>query len=416
MGAIIYDKHVPTNITEDIDLLVYSSAIPETNKERQEALRKKIPSLKRAEMLAELMQNKYGIAIAGTHGKTTTSSMISFVMIEAGLDPTIAIGGIAKNLQTNARLGKSKYFITEADEYDRSFLKLKPDIAVITNIENDHLDCYQNINNIKASFIEFTNHVTGNGMVICNYDNQVLFEIIPKISKKIITYGMNKEAEYRADKIHFSKCNSNFAVYHLNHYLGEIDLHIPGNHNINNALAAIALTKEIGISFQTIQHALSIFSGVERRFDIKGIVNNIMIVDDYAHHPSELAATIDAIKNGWHNRLIVIFQPHLYSRTRDFFQEFAEQLSKADIAIITDVYAAREKPIKGVSGKIIADHVMAIDKKEVYYLQNFISLVDHLLKLIKPGDIVMTMGAGDIWKVSDQLVEKLNKKLNRSLI
>jgi UDP-N-acetylmuramate--alanine ligase len=415
-GATIYNKHVTTNISKDIDLLVYSSAISDNNPEIQEAIRKKIPVIKRAEMLAELMDNKYGIAVAGTHGKTTTTSMISFTVIEAGLDPTITVGGILRNLKTNARLGKSKYFITEADEYDRSFLTLKPNMAVITNIESDHLDCYKNINNIKNSFIEFTNHVAQNGVIICNKDNHAVREIMPEISRKVMTYGINEEAEYRASNIRFSEDKSRFSVYNKNNFMGDINLNIPGSHNINNALATIVFGIELGISFQVIQHALSLFSGVERRFEIKGIVNNIMVIDDYAHHPSEVAATLDGIKNGWNNRLIVIFQPHLYSRTKDFYKEFANQLQKADIVIITDIYAAREKPLRGVSGKMIADWLTKMGKKEVHYVKDLSLVIDHLSQIVQPGDMVITMGAGDIWKVSDQLVEKLNEKISHSLI
>jgi UDP-N-acetylmuramate--alanine ligase len=407
-GAIIYQDHQAANITQDIDLLVYSSAIPEDNPEIQEATRKEIPAIKRSEMLAKLMENKFGIAVAGTHGKTTTTSMISYIAIEAGLDPTITVGGILKNIRSNARLGNSRYFITEADEYDRSFLKLKPNIAVITNIETDHLDCYNNLNNIKDSFIEFTANVTSDGIVICNYDNPVLLEIIPKIPRRVITYGTGEQAEYRAKNIYFSKETSKFEVYNQNHNLGEVHLNIPGNHNIHNALATIILGTELGISFKKIKQILSLFQGVERRFDIKGMINNIMIIDDYAHHPTEIEATIKSIRSGWNNRLIVVFQPHLYTRTKDFYKEFASALQKADTIIVSDVYPAREKPINGVTGELISDWLTKTGQKEVYYIKDKTTIAEHLLKIIKSGDIVITMGAGDIGGVSEQLVDKLH--------
>jgi UDP-N-acetylmuramate--alanine ligase len=407
-GATIYDSHQSTNITDDIDLLVYSSAIPEENPERQEALKRKIPEVKRAEILSMLMDNKYSIAVAGTHGKTTTSAMISYMAVSSGLDPTIAIGGKLNNLQTNAHLGKSKYFITEADEYDRSFLKLKPDIAVITNIETDHLDCYKNYSNIKNAFIEFTNHIKQNGILVCNNESANVAEILPEVSKKIITYSMDKNADIMADNISFLKNKCNFRVYHKNSTLGEIELCIPGRHNISNALATVAVATELGIPFSRIKKALSAFTGVERRFEIKGIIKNIMIIDDYAHHPTEIASTINGIRNGWRNRIIAIFQPHLYSRTRDFYKEFADSLAKADLVIITDIYAAREKPVEGITGEIIASYAAKTYQNKMNYIKDMETVSSFLLTILKPGDIVITMGAGDIWKVSDELVKKLN--------
>ena len=406
-GATIYDSHRSENINENIDLLIYSSAISENNPERQEALRKKIPQIKRAEILSTLMESAYSIAVAGTHGKTTTSSMISYLAIKSKLDPTIAIGGVLNNLKTNARLGKSNYFITEADEYDRSFLKLNPDLAVITNIETDHLDCYGNFDNIKNAFKEFINHIKQDGTLVCNIDSSTIKEILPEITKNIITYGINCNADYRAKQIHFSKNQSTFSVYHKNELTGNITLNIPGRHNISNALATIALGIKLGIPFKEIKDIIPGYTGVERRFEVKGIINDIMIIDDYAHHPTEIDATIRSVRDGWKNRLIIIFQPHLYSRTGDFYKEFANALIQADIIIITEIYAARENPVNHISGEMIADYANELAQRKIYYIKNMTSIPEFISPLLQPQDIVITMGAGDIWKVGEELIKRL---------
>lgn len=408
MGARIYQGHRAEHV-EDADVVIYSSAVTTENVEVQAALQRKIPVIKRAEMLGELMRLKQGIAIAGTHGKTTTTSLIGAVLTEGGLDPTLIVGGKVRSLNTNAKLGTSEFMVAEADEFDRSFLSMIPSIAVITNVDADHLDCYQDLEDLRNAFVTFANKVPFYGKVIACLDNEGVQEILPRFKRSVVTYGFSTQADVQARNPEFKEIGSSFDVYLHSQPLGRIELRLPGRHNIQNSLAAVAVGLELEVPFGAIRKALQEFSGINRRFEIKGLISEIMVVDDYGHHPTEIEATLRAAKAGWpERRIVAVFQPHLYSRTRDFYKEFARAFFHADVFIACDVYPAREKPIEGVSGKLITDTATAMGHKKVFYFPDKTRLVENILPHIQAGDMVITIGAGDIWKVSDELVKRLS--------
>lgn len=403
LGMKIYEGHSADNVS-DADVLVYSSAVTEDNPEVVEARTRKIPVIKRAEMLAECMRMKYGIGIAGTHGKTTTTSMVGLVLTEGGIDPTIIVGGKLSGLGgTNARLGDGEYIVVEADEFDRTFLRLTPTIAAITTLEKEHLDTYKDLEDIKTAFIEFANKVPFYGFVVLCLDEPALQEIIPAINKKVYTYGLTAQADLRAVNVQHDGYKTKYTVKYHGEELGKVELQIPGVHNVKNSLVAVCIGLELGIPFATIKDALEKFSGVYRRFEVK-YDKEIMVVDDYAHHPTETSATLDGIRAGWDRRLIAVFQPHLYSRTRDFYQEFGRSFLNTDIFICTDVYPAREEPIEGITGEIIAEAAKKFGHKNVVYLKDKNTVPEYLKEIMKPGDIIVTMGAGDIWKFGEKFV------------
>lgn len=409
IGIKVYEGHSPSNL-KDADVLVFSSAVHLDNPEVQAAIERKIPIIKRSEMLAETMRMKYGIGIAGTHGKTTTTSMVGLTLTEGGIDPTIIVGGKLSGLGgTNARLGNGEFIVVEADEFDRTFLKLTPTIAAITTLESEHLDTYKDLDDIKSAFIEFANKVPFYGFVTLCLDEPALQDIMPHINKKIITYGFNVQADVRATDITANSFRSTYKVKYFNEELGEITLKIPGKHNVLNSLVAVIIGKELGIEFKTIKKALESFSGVYRRFEVK-YNKEVMVIDDYAHHPTETSATLKGIRDGWDRRLVVVFQPHLYSRTRDFYQEFGRSFLNSDIFICTDVYPARELPIDGVSGELISNITKKFGHKNVHYVQDKKNVPALLNEIKKDGDIIVTMGAGDIWKFGEEFVSMLNSK------
>ena len=408
LGVVIYEGHSTENLKE-ADVLVYSSAVNLDNPEVKEAISRKIPVIKRSEMLAECMRMKYGIGIAGTHGKTTTTSMVGLVLTEAGIDPTIIVGGKLSSLGgTNARLGKGEYIVVEADEFDRTFLKLTPVIAAITTLEKEHLDTYKDLDDIKIAFTEFANKVPFFGFVVLCLDEPALQDIIPQINKKIFTYGITPQADIRATDITYSGITTEFTVNYLGSDLGRIKLNVPGLHNIKNSLVAVTIAKEMGVDFKLIKSTLESFNGVYRRFE-KKYDDSIMVIDDYAHHPTEINATLDGIRRGWNRRLIAVFQPHLFSRTRDFYAEFGRSFLNSDIFICTDVYPAREKPIEGISGELIANTAKNFGHKNVFYEPDKSKIPDLLQKIYKPGDIIITLGAGDIWKQGEKFIASLKK-------
>ncbi len=404
LGIKVYEGHSPENL-KDADVLVYSSAVVIDNPEVQAAIERKIPIIKRSEMLAECMRMKYGIGIAGTHGKTTTTSMVGLTLTEGGIDPTIIVGGKLSGLGgTNARLGDGEFIVVEADEFDRTFLKLTPTIAAITTLESEHLDTYKDLDDIKSAFIEFANKVPFYGFVVLCMDEPALQDIIPYINKKVLTYGLTTQADIRATDISFNEFSSSYSVKYKGEDLGKITLKIPGVHNIKNSLVAICIAKELGIGFDVIKIALESFSGVYRRFEIK-YNKEILVIDDYAHHPTETSATLAGIRNGWDRRLVAVFQPHLYTRTRDFYHEFGRSFLNSDIFICTDVYPAREEPINGVSGELIIEAAKKFGHKNVIYVKDKNDIPKKLIELKKDGDIFVTMGAGDIWKYGEKFVE-----------
>ena len=409
LGATIYEGHRAENLAADVDTLVYSSAVASENPELAEAERRKIPIVRRAEMLAEVMRLKYGIGIAGTHGKTTTTSMVSLVLLEGGFDPTVIVGGKLSGLGgTNARLGKGDFIVVEADEFDRSFLSITPTIAVLTTLETDHLDCYRDLEDIKGAFIQFANKVPFYGFIVLCLDEPALQDIMPQISKKkLLTYGLTPQADIQAIEIHHKENTSAFTVTRGFDDLGQITLQIPGKHNIQNALAAIAVGLQLGVPFSKVKAGIEKFTGVYRRWEKKGEVNGIAVYDDYAHHPTECRATLSGVKSGWRRRVVCVFQPHLYSRTRDFYEEFGKAFLLADVLVLTDVYPAREEPIQGITGELIANAAKQFGHKDVHYIQDKKQLPEYLKKNTRPGDIVITMGAGDIWKFGEEFLKQL---------
>ena len=409
LGVKIYEGHASSNL-KDADVVVYSSAVNLDNPEVIEAHTRKIPVIKRSEMLAECMRMKLGIGIAGTHGKTTTTSMVGLVLTEAGIDPTIIVGGKLSGLGgTNARLGMGDYIIVEADEFDRTFLKLTPVIAALTTLEKEHLDTYKDLDDIKTAFIEFANKVPFFGFVVLCIDEPALQDVIPMINKKIFTYGILENADIKATNISHSENHSEFTVIYLGKELGTLKINIPCIHNIKNSLVAVTIATEMGVEFSTIKKALESFSGVYRRFEIK-YNNDVMVIDDYGHHPTETNVTLDGIRRGWNRRLIAVFQPHLYSRTRDFYEEFGRSFLNTDIFICTDVYPAREEPIEGISGKLIADAAIKFGHKNVLYEPDKTKIPELLKSIYKKDDMIITMGAGDIWKFGNAFVEYLKSK------
>ena len=412
MGAHVYIGHDAKNLEPDVDAVVYSSAVrTDENPETLEAAKRKIPVIRRAEMLAEVMRLKYGIGIAGTHGKTTTTSMVSLVLMEGGVDPTVIVGGRLHGLAgSNARMGKGEFIVVEADEYDRSFLSITPTIAVLTTLETDHLDCYRDLEDIKGAFIQFANKVPFYGFVVMSLDEPALLDIMPAIKKKIITYGLNGQADLQAVDLIHKQNTTRFTVLRGNTELGAIELQIPGKHNVQNALAAIAVGLELNVPFAQVKAGIEKFTGVFRRWEVKAELQGLTIVDDYAHHPTEIKVTLAGVKAGWRRRVICVFQPHLYSRTRDFYEDFARSFFNADVLVLTDVYPAREEPIQGVSGDMIAEEARRVGHKHVIYEPDKRNVPGLLMKIKQEGDIIITMGAGDIWRFGEQFIAMLKGK------
>jgi UDP-N-acetylmuramate--alanine ligase len=407
LGATIFEGHRRTNVAADVDALVYSSAVGPDNPEVQEANARKIPVIRRAEMLAEVMRLKYGIGIAGTHGKTTTTSMTSLVLMAGDLDPTVVVGGKLSGLGgTNARLGQGEFIVVEADEFDRSFLSITPTIAVLTTLETDHLDCYRDLEDIKGAFVQFASRVPFYGFVVLCLDEPALLDIMPNLSKKkIVTYGLNPQADVQATDIRYRENTSSFLVTRHGSELGQVTLQVPGQHNVQNALAAISVGLELTIPFDKVRTGIEKFSGVYRRWERKGEANGITLYDDYAHHPTECRATLSGAKAGWKRRVVCVFQPHLYSRTRDFYEEFGKSFLLSDVLVVTDVYPAREEPIQGITGELIVHAARRYGHKDAHYIPEKSAVPSFLRSIVRPGDLVITMGAGDIWKYGEQFLK-----------
>ena len=410
LGAVIFEGHRAEHV-RDADVVVYSSAVkPLENPETQEAERMRIPMIPRSVMLGELMRMQFGIGIAGTHGKTTTTSLTGLVVGEGGFDPTIIVGGKVTVFGSNAVAGEGDIIVIEADEYDRTFLRLTPSLAVITNIEAEHLDTYRDLDDIKTTFTQYANSVPFFGAAILCLDDNIIQEIVSDVDRRVLTYGTSRQAEIRAEDVLQDGLLTNFTVVAHGKPLGKVHLQTPGLHNVRNALAAVAVGLELEIDFSKIASGLARFTGVQRRFQKIGEHNDILIVDDYAHHPTEISATLAAANGGWSNRRIVaVFQPHLYSRTRDFKDGFARAFFNADVLVITDVYGAREQPIEGISGSLLADMAVRYGHRNVHYVEKKENLPDFLADLVQPGDTVITMGAGDIWRYGRELLDKLEK-------
>jgi UDP-N-acetylmuramate--alanine ligase len=403
-GIQVVIGHAPEH-AERADLLVVSSAVRKNHPELEKARGIHVPVVRRAEMLGEVTRLKRAVAVAGTHGKTTTSAMIAVVLAEGGLDPTLIVGGVLRNLATNARVGSGEYLVVEADEYDRSFLTLNPTIAVVTNIEADHLDIYEDLDDIRRTFGEFASRVPFYGMVIGCADDENVRALLGGIQRRIVRYGLGEEASFRAVDVTFEERGAKFAVEADGKRLGEVALGVPGDHNVRNALAALAVALEVGIPFEKAAAGLARFEGVERRFQILGEAAGAIIIDDYAHHPTEVRATLDAARRGWSGRRIVaLFQPHLYSRTRDFAGDFAEALSSADLAYVAPIYPAREEPIEGVTSALITDAATRGGWASIRAVEGNLDEITGTIRAeLGSNDLFLTMGAGDVHKVSEAL-------------
>ncbi len=407
LGATISEGHSADHLS-GVDLVVVSSAIAEKNPEVLEAKERGIPVVRRAEMLAELMRLKYGIAVAGTHGKTTTTSLVGAVLTEAGLDPTVIVGGRLRLLGTGARLGKSDYLIAEADEFDRSFLRLSPVVAVVTNIDRDHLDTYGSLDEIRAAFVTFANRVPFFGRVLVCLDDANIQQILPQLAeRRVVTYGFSPQADLSAADVEALPWGSRFAVRSLRSgLLGTIEVPIPGRHNVLNALAAVGVGLALRLDFAAIAQGVAAFKGVHRRFEQVGQWRGAMVVDDYAHHPTEVAATLDAARQTFpRGRIHAVFQPHLFSRTVDQAENFGRALLGADRAVVTDVYPSREAPIPGVTGEMVVQAARQSGHHNVVYCPDWRRAPEVLAGEVEAGDVVLTLGAGDIYRLARQLAQ-----------
>ena len=408
LGAQIFIGHRPKNIN-GADLVVYSSAIKGDNPEIIEARRTGVALIKRAQALAQLMQGKVVIAVTGSHGKTTTTSLVSYLLLEAGLLPTVAIGGILRNIDTNARIGNGKFFVAEADESDGSFLYYQPKYSIITNIDKEHLDYYKDFKNELSAFKEFLNKTEKEGCAFCCDDDANLTNILKDYKNRYVLYGLKESALIYPKNIKLKDLSSEFDCFYKNKFVDRFYLALGGVHNISNALSVIALGLELGIDLEFIKKTLANYKGAKRRLEIKFKDNDFLVIDDYAHHPTEIKATLAAIKNLRSNRIIAVFQPHRYTRTKNLLDEFGACFTAADYVIITDIYAASEAPIEGVNAKCVLDKIKEhTPNKEVRYLPKE-EISAHILGIKKPGDIIITLGAGDIVKICDELTEKLKK-------
>ena len=407
LGGIIFQGHSAEQI-HGADVVVTSSAIGPDNPEVAAAGQGSIPVIPRAEMLAELMRLKYSVAIAGAHGKTSTTSIVASVLGKGGLDPTVVIGGKLKSIDSNALLGEGDYIVAEADESDGSFLKISPTIAVVTNIDREHLDFYQDLNAIKEVFLSFIDKIPFYGLAVLCLDDEPIQDIIPNIQKRFTTYGMSTQADFQAKDVVFEGLKSRFHVHHLGVRLGEIVLNLPGIHNVYNALAAIVVGIELDIPFGVIKSALQTVEGVQRRLEIKGENKGVTVVDDYGHHPTEVRVTLQAVRESWPDRrVVVVFQPHRYTRTQALFDDFTRAFYQSDLLVVLPIYAAGEKKIKGVEGHTLFEGIRSHGHREVVYMQDFETAVSYLKKVLTQSDILLTLGAGDVWKVGEMILKEL---------
>ncbi len=404
LGIEIYHGHASSHVKEGVDFLVISSAIPDNNPELVEALSRNIPVLKRGDLLAHLVNQKKGIAIAGAHGKTTTTAMLYMILSEVGLDPTFAVGGEFQDSNLNAKLGSGEYFVVEADESDASFLEIKPYIGVITNIENDHLDFYKSFYNIKNAFKQFLNGIADNGWAVVYGQDQHIRDITANMQQRILYYGKSPDCDYYFDNWRTKGLGSEFNIYRQGQDIGLVELSVPGQHNALNALATITIAMELGINFNDIKKAIIKYHGTKRRFEIVGKQNGIVVIDDYAHHPTEIKATLDAAQSFHKGRVVAVFQPHRFSRTKSLGQELGEAFTNADLVVFTEVYAAGEKPISGISGKTVYDAALQAGCNAIY-IPDMNNICHYLVKNAQKDDLVITMGAGDIWTVGIDLLK-----------
>ena len=405
LGARIHTgPHDAAHIDEAVDVIVISSAVQFSNPEVMRARELEVPVIPRAEMLAELMRMKYGIAIAGTHGKTTTTSLVGSVLHEAGRDPTVVVGGKLRALGTNARLGRGEFLVAEADESDGSFLLLSPIVAVVTNIDAEHLDYFGDMEKVRHAYLEFIHRVPFYGLAVLCIDSANVRGLLPHVRKRFVTYGVSADADWQARELRVCGLETVFDVWKLGERLGTVRLRMTGRHHALNALAAIAVADDLGIPWRIAAHALEEFGGIHRRFEVHGEAQDILVVDDYGHHPEEIRVTLRAAREGFPRRLIVAFQPHRYTRTRDLFDEFLTVFDDADVLVLTDIYAAGEKRLDGVSTEALVHALERRGHLDVRHVPARADLARALLEIVRPGDLVLTLGAGDVYKTADELL------------
>ena len=407
LGATIYVGHAAANAAAS-DVVVTSSAVAKDNPEVEEARARKIPVIQRAEMLAELMRLKYGIAIAGMHGKTTTTTMVAAVLAGGELDPTIVVGGRVDALGSNARLGRSQYLVAEADESDRSFLKLSPILAVVTNLDREHMDSYADMADVENCFVEFMDKVPFYGAVTACVDDARLKAILPRVRRRVYTYGESAEADFRLRMLPGAEgCHARFEVNARGLVLGPFELHVPGRHNVLNAAAAVAIGVQLGLTPEKIAAGLATFRGVNRRFQVRGVESGVTVIDDYGHHPTEIRATLQAARECGYGRVLVLFQPHRYTRTRDLMEDFAGAFADADAVQVLDIYAASEQPIEGITGEALAEAIQAKNGGRVRYAASMAEAVERLAEDARPGEMILTLGAGSVSQAGPLLLEAL---------
>jgi UDP-N-acetylmuramate--alanine ligase len=407
LGGIIFEGHSAEQVS-GADVVVTSSAIGADNPEVVAARKASIPLIPRAEMLAELMRLKYSVAVAGAHGKTSTTSIIASVLSEGGLDPTVVIGGKLKGIDSNALLGRGDFIVAEADESDGSFLKMSPTIAVVTNIDREHLDFYEDLTSIKEVFLSFIDRIPFYGLAVLCLDNEPIQELIPKIKKRFTTYGMSTQADFHARDIVFSNQKSRFDIYHMGDLLGSITLNLPGTHNVYNSLASIAVGIELDVSFDIIKNALETLEGVQRRLEVKGEKRGITVIDDYGHHPTEIKTTLRAVRESWPDRrIIAVFQPHRYTRTKALFNEFTRSFYQSDLLVVLPIYPAGEEKIEGIDGGTLCEGIRTHGHKEAVFKESFKEAVLYLNEILEERDILLTLGAGDVWKVGEEVLDIL---------
>jgi len=404
LGGVIYEGHAAEQVGQ-ADVVVVSSAVRPDNPEVLAAQRASIPVIPRAEMLAELMRLKYSVAVAGAHGKTTTTSIVAALLASGGLDPTVVIGGKLIGIGTNAVLGRGDFIVAEADESDGSFLRYSPAIAVVTNIDREHLDFYADLAAIQRVFLEFIDRIPFYGLAVLCLDNEPIQDLIPQIKKRSATYGMSPQADFQIRHVVVEGRRSRFSVFNRRRKLGRFKLNLPGIHNVYNATAGIVVATELNIPVACIQTALQSLSGVQRRLEVKGEVNGITVVDDYGHHPTEIKMTLQAVREGWPDRrMVVVFQPHRYTRTRALLDDFARAFYQSDVLVVLPIYAASEEPIEGITGQALGEQIIAHGHKQVVISESTAAAAVQLKTLLAPGDLLLTLGAGDVWKVGTEVL------------
>jgi len=408
LGAKITIGHRDDAVEPGTDAVVISSAVKFSNPEVRRARELKIPVIPRAEMLAELMRMKWGIAVAGTHGKTTTTSLIAAILSRAGLDPTVVIGGKLHALGSNAQLGKGDLLVAEADESDGTFLLLSPAISIVTNIDPEHLDYYGDMERVRTAYLDFMNRVPFFGASVVCLDDVTVRGLLPQVRKRVITYGTAPDADYVARDLSVSGMHTSFTVEHAGSTLGRLMVRMPGRHQALNALAALAVANELEVPFAVVQEALADFGGIHRRFELCGEAQGIMVVSDYGHHPAEIRATLTAAREGFGRRLVVLFQPHRYTRTRDLFGDFLEAFDCADELVVTEIYGAGEDPVEGVCGEVLYQTLKRRGHLDVSFVPDWHDLVEAVRPTLRPGDLVVVLGAGPIYEIGEALVRALS--------